>query len=65
MNLDHYLFSGPANIIGGGGPVPVGYGRAIIGSQVVSSAYVVRDFSTADTSVILRDEYGDLVARRK
>jgi predicted phage tail protein len=55
-----YLFSGPANIIGEGGPVPVGYGRLIVGSQVVSAAYVVRDFSTADSSIILRDEYGNL-----
>ena len=56
-----YLFSGPANIIGEGGPVPVGYGRLIIGSQVVSAAYVVRDVSTSNTSDVLRDEYGSLL----
>ena len=55
-----YLFSGPANIVGEGGPVPVGYGRLMIGSQVVSAAYVIRDFDVGDTSVNLRDEYGNL-----
>lgn len=55
-----YLFAGPQNIIGEGGPVPVGYGRLIVGSQVISAAYVIRDFNTADTSVYLRNEYGDL-----
>jgi len=58
-----YLFSGPSNIIGEGGPVPVGYGRLIVGSQVISAAYVVRDFSTASTAVLLRDEYGNLLPR--
>lgn len=32
-----YAFSGPTNIIGEGGPIPVGYGRAIIGSQVINA----------------------------
>lgn len=41
-----YLFSGPTNIIGEGGPVPVGYGRMIVGSQVISSAYTIRDYQT-------------------
>ena len=30
-----YLFDGPSNILGEGGPVPVGYGRMKIGSQTV------------------------------
>jgi predicted phage tail protein len=55
-----YLFAGPQNIIGEGGPVPVGFGRLIVGSQVVSAAYVIRDFNTEDTSEYLRDEYGNL-----
>lgn len=55
-----YLFSGPQNIIGEGGPVPVGYGRLLVGSQVISSAYVIRDYNTADTSDYIRDEYGGL-----
>jgi predicted phage tail protein len=56
-----YLFSGPANIIGEGGPVPVGYGRLIVGSQVISAAYVIRDFNVNDTSQVVRDEYGNLI----
>jgi predicted phage tail protein len=58
-----YLFAGPQNIIGEGGPVPVGYGRLVVGSQVVSAAYVIRDFNVADTSIYLRDEYGNLTPR--
>lgn len=34
-----YLFNGPENVIGEGGPVPVGYGRLIVGSQTVSASY--------------------------
>jgi predicted phage tail protein len=41
-----YLFSGPTNIIGEGGPVPVGYGRMLVGSQVISSAYKIQDYQT-------------------
>jgi len=36
-----YLFSGPVNVINEGGPVPMGYGRLIVGSQVVMSSYDV------------------------
>ncbi len=36
-----YLFSGPINVINEGGPVPIGYGRLIVGSQVIMSAYDV------------------------
>ncbi len=60
-----YLFAGPQNIIGEGGPVPVGYGRLVVGSQVVSAAYVIRDFNVADTSSYVRDEYGNLQRRLK
>lgn len=60
-----YLFSGPANIVGEGGPVPVGYGKLTVGSQVVSAAYVIRDFDVGDTSINLRDEYGNLLPLNK
>lgn len=40
-----YLFSGPVNTIGEGGPVPVGYGLSLVGSQVISSAYKTTDYS--------------------
>ena len=39
-----YLFGGPVNTIGEGGPVPVGYGRLIVGSQVISSSYKIVDY---------------------
>jgi len=55
-----YLFSGPQNIIGEGGPVPVAYGQLIVGSQVVSAAYVIQDFDVDDTSKILGSEYENL-----
>lgn len=34
-----YMFSGPSNTVGEGGPIPVGYGRLIIGSHQVFSSY--------------------------
>ncbi len=42
---ESYLFGGPTNIIGEGGVVPVGYGRIIAGSQVISSAYQIVNFA--------------------
>lgn len=41
---ESYLFGGPANTIGDGGSVPVGYGRIMVGSQVISSAYKIQDY---------------------
>lgn len=41
-----YLFSGPQQTVGESGPVPLLYGRLLIGSQVVSAAYVINDRST-------------------
>ena len=43
-----YLFSGPQNVIGEGGPVPLCYGNPIVGSQVISAAYVVRDYNVTN-----------------
>jgi len=37
-----YLFNGPVNVLNEGGPVPIGYGRLIVGSQVVMSSYGVK-----------------------
>ena len=36
-----YLFNGPINVTNEGGPVPVGYGRLIVGSQVTYASYEV------------------------
>ena len=38
-----YLFDGPQNVTKEGGPVPVGYGRLLVGSQVIGASYVVKD----------------------
>lgn len=34
-----YMFGGPVNTIGEGGPIPVGYGRLIVGSHQVFASY--------------------------
>ena len=39
-----YLFNGPQNTTREGGPVPVGYGRLLIGSQVISASYDIIDY---------------------
>ena len=37
-NKPSYMFNGPVNVIAQGHPVPVGYGRMIVGGQVITSA---------------------------
>jgi hypothetical protein len=37
-----YLFNGPVNTVGEGGPVPVGYGTLLIGSNNVYASYDVQ-----------------------
>ena len=37
-----YLFNGPINVVNEGGPVPIGYGRLVVGSQVILSSYEVQ-----------------------
>ncbi len=46
-----YLFSGPQNITREGGPVPVGYGRLIVGSQVLSASYEISHVSADDNAL--------------
>jgi predicted phage tail protein len=41
-----YLFNGPQNVSREGGPVPVGYGRLLVGSQVIAASYDIHDFET-------------------
>ena len=43
-----YLFSGPVNVINDGGPVPLGYGRLIVGSQTIMSSYAVKKVLVRD-----------------
>lgn len=38
-----YIFQGPQNTIREGGPVPLGYGELIVGSQVISASYSITD----------------------
>jgi len=45
-----FLFSGPINIANEGGPVPIGYGRLITGSTVVSASYDIVHFNASDES---------------
>jgi len=52
-----YLYGGPANIVGEGGPVPVGYGRLIVGSQTVTASYVIREFDAGNTSSYYNNVY--------
>jgi len=39
-----YLFNGPVNTIAQGGPVPVGYGRLLVGSVLISGGIVVDEY---------------------
>ena len=47
-----YLFNGATNTVNEGGPVPIGYGRLIVGSQVISVNQTVRYTPADDTSTI-------------
>ena len=38
-----YLFNGPTNVTNEGWPVPVWYGRLIVGSQVIEASYELSD----------------------
>jgi len=43
-----YLFSGPTNTANEGGPVPIGYGRLIIGSQVIQTSINTRQMTVEE-----------------
>lgn len=36
-----YLFNGPTNTTREGGPIPIGYGRLLVGSQTISASYKI------------------------
>lgn len=44
-----YLFNGPQNTTQEGGPVPLGYGRLLIGSHVIATSYEVTDQNASNT----------------
>lgn len=59
-----YLFNGPQNTTREGGPVPIGYGRLLVGSQVISAAYVIKNIDAGNITV-LNFEAGSLDANYK
>ncbi|CAK0749921.1 Tail assembly protein [Gammaproteobacteria bacterium] len=46
-----YLFNGPENVINDGGPVPIGYGRLLVGSQVIAASYNISNIPV-NTNII-------------
>lgn len=46
-----YLFDGPKNTVNEGGPIPLGYGRLVVGSQVIAQTYSVYYQDANDTSL--------------
>jgi predicted phage tail protein len=54
-----YLFNGPVNTVGEGGPVPVGYGQLIIGGNNVFSNYeiIYRAYKSDFSDTTLQIDY--------
>lgn len=52
-----YLFNGPANTVREGGPVPIGYGRLLVGSQIIQSSNKIKDVHTNRAGAIDRDGF--------
>ena len=46
-----YLFNGPQNTTREGGPVPLCYGRLLIGSQVISASYEISETSVDEQAI--------------
>ena len=51
----NYGFSGPVNNTNQGNPVPILYGRMIIGSQVISASIRSADIPIADSAAVLNN----------
>lgn len=49
-NTASYLFNGAVNTTAQGYPVPVGYGRMIVGSAVISAGFTADDYTAAGMS---------------
>lgn len=43
-----YLFGGPTNTANEGGPVPIGYGRLIAGSQIIQMSLTTREMTVEE-----------------
>jgi predicted phage tail protein len=52
----NYLFDGPSNILGEGGPVPIGYGKMKIGSQTVEVSINNVELGTKSTATDIKDQ---------
>jgi predicted phage tail protein len=59
-----YLFNGPANTAREGGPVPIGYGRLVVGSQIIQSSNKIRDVHTASAGAIDREGFSPASTRQ-
>lgn len=46
-NAPSYAFNGPVNVTAQGNPVPIGYGRMIVGSAVISAGIVTEEIPIA------------------
>lgn len=44
-NRPSYMFTGPINTVGQGNPVPVLYGKLLVGSQVISAGFSTRQIA--------------------
>ena len=47
-----YLFNGPTNTSREGGPVPIGYGRLLVGSQIIQATQSIRDVAANKSTAI-------------
>jgi predicted phage tail protein len=56
----NYLFDGPSNILGEGGPVPIGYGKMKIGSQTVEVSVNNVELGTKSTAVDVKDQINNI-----
>lgn len=55
-----YLFDGPSNILGEGGPVPVGYGTMKIGSQTVEISLNNVELDVKSTAADVKDQINNI-----
>lgn len=53
-NTPSYIFNGPVNTVATGHPVPVGYGRLIVGGAVISAGISIEQEKTGKRRVLVR-----------
>ena len=62
---DSYLFSGPVNTVSEGGPVPLGYGELIVGSNVIAQNLQVRDYILRDDNDFNKTDSGIIIVSKE